>query len=368
MASSDPQGEVSASTRNSPGAPTESPDKRRTVRETGYVSDRVHTRQPPQRTEGPARDNPIAGPQTGTMRREPSAPALAGASGWHHELGSRPASTCPAQPPSKTGGDSPLDGGRHHGDGKADLSSERNRTGRGAAHQPGAIRQARRAHCGPQLRHRTKCQATAAAGCRKPGQRSTSTQPGHGRRCQATSNQARSAHRNAPTPPEVPEEAAEKHEGGDPEDSEERQQRRDKAKARPRDRTPRTGTTGTDRAAGAAAPRTGESVGRRPGLDRPERNKQGEPTPPGLDHPGRGGGRRPGLAGPEKNMKERPQPQERIERGKEARRPGQDRPGRNKQHESRPPGQIRTQHKGRHQGGAETQGRERGRGDAVQQR
>ena len=33
------------STRNSPGAPPESPIERRTVRETGRISDRVHTRQ-----------------------------------------------------------------------------------------------------------------------------------------------------------------------------------------------------------------------------------------------------------------------------------------------------------------------------------
>ena len=51
MASSDPQGEVWASTRNSPGAPAESPVERRTVPETGRVSDRVHTRQPLQRTQ-----------------------------------------------------------------------------------------------------------------------------------------------------------------------------------------------------------------------------------------------------------------------------------------------------------------------------
>ena len=51
VASSDPKGAVSASTRNSPGAPAESPVKRLTVRETGRVSDRVHTRQPPQRMQ-----------------------------------------------------------------------------------------------------------------------------------------------------------------------------------------------------------------------------------------------------------------------------------------------------------------------------
>ena len=43
-------------------------------------------------------------PRTGTTRSEPSTPAAAGAKGRHNEPGSRPASTCPAQPPSKTGG------------------------------------------------------------------------------------------------------------------------------------------------------------------------------------------------------------------------------------------------------------------------
>ena len=51
MASPDPQGEVSAFTGNSPGALAESPVERRTVRETGRVSDQVYTRQPLQRTQ-----------------------------------------------------------------------------------------------------------------------------------------------------------------------------------------------------------------------------------------------------------------------------------------------------------------------------
>ena len=46
-ASSDPKGAVLASARNSPGAPAESPVERRTVRETGCVGDRVHTRRAP---------------------------------------------------------------------------------------------------------------------------------------------------------------------------------------------------------------------------------------------------------------------------------------------------------------------------------
>ena len=51
FASSDPQGEVSASIQNSPGALAESPVARWTVCETGRVSDRVHTRQPAQRRQ-----------------------------------------------------------------------------------------------------------------------------------------------------------------------------------------------------------------------------------------------------------------------------------------------------------------------------
>ena len=85
----------------------------------------------------PARDNPIAGPRTGTTQSEPGAPASAGASGRHNEHGSRPAIACPTQPPSRAGGASPRGGERHHGVGKADRSTESDRTGRGAAHHVG---------------------------------------------------------------------------------------------------------------------------------------------------------------------------------------------------------------------------------------
>ena len=87
--------------------------------------------------EGPARDNPIAGPRTGMTRSEPSVPASAGASGRQNEPGSRPASACPAQPPSKAGGQRPWGGERHHGVRKAHRSTESDRTGRGAAHHAG---------------------------------------------------------------------------------------------------------------------------------------------------------------------------------------------------------------------------------------
>ena len=87
--------------------------------------------------EGPASDNPIAGPRTGTTRSEPSAPASEGAGGRRNEPVSRLAFACPAQPPSKAGGASPRDGERHHGVGKAHQSTESDRTGRGAAHHAG---------------------------------------------------------------------------------------------------------------------------------------------------------------------------------------------------------------------------------------
>ena len=94
-------------------------------------------RSPRPTPEGPARDNPIVGPRTGTTRSEPSAPTSAGASGRHKEPTSRPASACPVQPPSKAGGASPRGGERHHCNGKADQSTESDRTGRGAAHHAG---------------------------------------------------------------------------------------------------------------------------------------------------------------------------------------------------------------------------------------
>ena len=94
-------------------------------------------RSPRPTPEGPARDNPIARPRTGTTRSEPNAPTSAGASGRHNEPGSRSASTCPAQPPSKAGGAGPRGGERHHGVKTADWSTESDRTGRGAAHHAG---------------------------------------------------------------------------------------------------------------------------------------------------------------------------------------------------------------------------------------
>ena len=128
-----------ASTQSSPGAPAKSPIKRRTVRETGNVSNHVHARKPPQRTQpktvtgGTRQGQPQREPREGTTRSKPSAPALPGDS----EPGSRAAPTCPAQLPSKSKGASPRGGKRHHGVGKADRSTESDGPGRGAAHHAG---------------------------------------------------------------------------------------------------------------------------------------------------------------------------------------------------------------------------------------
>ena len=105
---------------------------------TGSTHANHHSARSPRPTpEGPARDNPIVWPRTGTTRSEPSAPASAGASGRHKVPGSRPASACPAQPPSKAGGASPRGGKKYHGDRKADQSTWSDRPGRGAARHAG---------------------------------------------------------------------------------------------------------------------------------------------------------------------------------------------------------------------------------------
>ena len=121
VASSAPREAVSASIQNSPGAAAGSPVDRREVRETRRVSDRGVTRQPPPRTQ----------PKTnagGTRQGQPHRGAANRYDAEHKEPGSRPASTCSAQPPSKTGGSSPHARKSHHGVGKADQSTESDRT------------------------------------------------------------------------------------------------------------------------------------------------------------------------------------------------------------------------------------------------
>ena len=131
--------------------------------------------------EGPARDNPVAGPRTGTTRSEPSAPALARASGRHNEPHPRPASACPAQPPSKAGGANPLGWGKgtRRRESRPEHRERPDLTRRSAPR--GATRHAREAQHRPQPRHTDRCQAATAAGCRKAGERSQHA-TNHGRR------------------------------------------------------------------------------------------------------------------------------------------------------------------------------------------
>ena len=136
---------------------------------------------PPQRTQpkteagGTRQGQPHRGAPNGYDAERAQRPCLGRGQRQAHEPGSRPASTCPAQPPSKARGDSPRGGGRHHGDGKADRSTESGPTGRGAAHQRGATKHAREARRRPQPRHEDRCQATTATGCREPGKRAQHT-------------------------------------------------------------------------------------------------------------------------------------------------------------------------------------------------
>ena len=140
-------------------------------------------RSPRPAPEGPARDNPIARPRTGTTRSEPSVPASAGASGRHNEPDSHPASACPAQPPSKAGGPSPRRGERHHGVGKADRSTESDRTGRSAAHHAGPRGMPERPAAGQNQGTRTGAKPQQPQTQRA---RTTRTEPRHRNRCQAT--------------------------------------------------------------------------------------------------------------------------------------------------------------------------------------
>ena len=165
------------STRNSPRAPAESPVERRAVRETGSVSDRVHTREPPQRTQ-PKTD--AGGTRQGQSHREApnrydaeqaQSPCL-GRGQQRAQRARFPASLhVPRAAAQYIRGASPRDGKRHHGVGKANRSTKSDRTGQGAAHQRRATRHAIEARRRPKPRHTNRCQATTATGCRKPEQR-----------------------------------------------------------------------------------------------------------------------------------------------------------------------------------------------------
>ena len=143
VASSDPQGEVSASTGNSPGAPAQSPVEQRTVRETGRVSDRFHTRQPPQRTQpetgagGTRQGQPHRGAPKGYDAERAQRPCLGGGQRQAQLARFSAGLRVPRAASQQSRGPSPWDGERHHGVGKADRSTESNRTERGAAHHAG---------------------------------------------------------------------------------------------------------------------------------------------------------------------------------------------------------------------------------------
>ena len=192
-------------------------------------------RSPRPTPEGPARNNPIAGPRTGTTRSEPSAHASVGASGRHNEPGSGPASACPTQPPSKSGAKAP-------GMKKGTTASGKPT---GAPRATGAD-EARRTTRGHEARQRGRPSATTTAHGQVPGN--------NGCRMPQTRTARTTTHTTT---------------------AEGRHRRENEAKQRQRDRTPWTGSSGAGQAAGTAAPRTGAS---RDWLWW---------TPPGLDHPGR---------------------------------------------------------------------------------
>ena len=135
-------------------------------------------RSPRPKPEQPARDKLIAGPKTGTTR---SNPCSGGASGRPKEPGSRPASTCPAQLPSKSGGSSPQDGERHH------RCTESDWTGRGAAHQLAATRHTREACRWPQPTEQVPSNNFQRVQ-QGPAARTRRNEPRHRNRCQATPN------------------------------------------------------------------------------------------------------------------------------------------------------------------------------------
>ena len=143
-------------------------------------------RSPRPTPEGPARDNPIAGPRTGTTRSEPRVPASAGASSRHNEPGSRPASACPGSRPVKPGAQAPGVGKGTRAYGKptraprATRPDKARRTTRGhEARQRGTPPATTRAHR----------QVPSSNGCRVPQTRrarTTRTKPRHRNWCQAT--------------------------------------------------------------------------------------------------------------------------------------------------------------------------------------
>ena len=135
MLSSDHKGAVSASTRNCPGAPAESPVERRTVRETGRVSDRVHTRKPPQGTQpradagGTRQGQPHRGARNGYHAERAKRRCLGSGQRQAQRARSSAGLHVPHAAASKSGGASPRGGERHHGVREADRSTDSDQTG-----------------------------------------------------------------------------------------------------------------------------------------------------------------------------------------------------------------------------------------------
>ena len=166
VASSGPKGDVLASTGRSPGAVAESPVGRRTVWETGPLSDRVNMRKTTaahaardQRRTDPQGSAPSRGPEwiqrgaspASPPRRGPVAGTMSLVLGWPpHAPRSRPVNQG-ARAPGR---------GRHNGYRKADWHTASDRTGPDRAHQRRATRHAREARRWPHPRHRTRCKGT----------------------------------------------------------------------------------------------------------------------------------------------------------------------------------------------------------------
>ena len=182
VASSDPKGEVLASTRNSPAAPAESPVERRTVQEPGRVSDRVHTshttaahaaqdrsrRDPPgttpsrgservQRGASPA-PLPRPGPAAGTM-----SPVLGRHTRAPRSRPVNPETTATGLSEGTTATGKPTKAARATGPDVA----RRTNTGPGGKPERHAASQ--------KQGHKDTCEATTATGCRKPRKRAQQT-------------------------------------------------------------------------------------------------------------------------------------------------------------------------------------------------
>ena len=156
---------------------------------TGSTHAKLPQRMQPKTDAGGTRQGqPHREHQIGTTRSEPRAPASAGASGRHNEPGSRPASTCPAQSPTSPGSPSPWGGEGHHSVGKANLSTESNKTGRGAANNAGLRGTPERHAAAHKQGTTTDAKQQRFRGPQTREAHTTRTQPRQGSTCQATAN------------------------------------------------------------------------------------------------------------------------------------------------------------------------------------